>query len=286
MRKNSPRKWLHACLDLLPVILIPVFMIYSHRHDVTENVQVNYKYQSNEVNSLYDIQMNKLYYMEKMEFADDIDFTAFNDFTIKIVKTSAITPQYWQDEFADLTNIETLNATLYCSNTDNGAGYYTLTLFFDEEREYSYYGVSAYYFVLHDLYFYIDNSLSVTNFKNFYNATKQIYPDEINLPQYTDFNVIESVNTTNSNVMDSFMNKFNSTINTHFNMGNVFNLTGVYQWFNTNIFNGNAPQVIYSVWNIALYELVMDLLFLLYGLFMWFIDMVQHLMDKPFKSIK
>ena len=164
--------------------------------------------------------------------------------------------------------------------------YYTLTLFFDEEREYSYYGVSAYYFVLHDLYFYIDNSLSVTNFKNFYNATKQIYPDEINLPQYTDFNVIESVNTTNSNVMDSFMNKFNSTINTHFNMGNVFNLTGVYQWFNTNIFNGNAPQVIYSVWNIALYELVMDLLFLLYGLFMWFIDMVQHLMDKPFKSIK
>ena len=42
MRKTSPRKWLHACLDLLPVILIPVFMIYSHRHDVTENVSVTY----------------------------------------------------------------------------------------------------------------------------------------------------------------------------------------------------------------------------------------------------
>ena len=36
MRKHDVRKWLHAVLDLLPVILIPVFMIYSHRHTLTK----------------------------------------------------------------------------------------------------------------------------------------------------------------------------------------------------------------------------------------------------------
>ena len=40
MRKNTARHWLHATLDLLPVILIPVFMIYSHRHDMSTDITV------------------------------------------------------------------------------------------------------------------------------------------------------------------------------------------------------------------------------------------------------
>lgn len=66
MRKNSPRKWLHACLDLLPVILIPVFMIYSHRHDVTQDFEVVEEvpsyYESNEVETKEDLNINNIYY--------------------------------------------------------------------------------------------------------------------------------------------------------------------------------------------------------------------------------
>ena len=40
MRKNTARHWLHATLDLLPVILIPVFMIYSHRHDLSTDITI------------------------------------------------------------------------------------------------------------------------------------------------------------------------------------------------------------------------------------------------------
>ena len=45
MRANDARKWLHAGLDLLPLILIPVFMIYSHRHTIDSgSMTINHKY--------------------------------------------------------------------------------------------------------------------------------------------------------------------------------------------------------------------------------------------------
>ena len=66
MRKHDVRKWLHAILDLLPVLLIPVFMIYSHRHTLTERTEVDiqYKYQSNEVNTLDDLVVDNIYYLD------------------------------------------------------------------------------------------------------------------------------------------------------------------------------------------------------------------------------
>ena len=38
MRKHSARKWLHAILDLLPVIILPIFAVYSHRHTIDSYV--------------------------------------------------------------------------------------------------------------------------------------------------------------------------------------------------------------------------------------------------------
>ena len=273
MRKNSPRKWLHATLDLLPVILIPVFMIYSHRHDVTENVQVTYKYESNEVNSLDDLVIGNIYEFNTNGFA--LDEMLINDNYITFQLLSNLEVQY---DYLILDDVLE-NVYKFTPNTILG--------FFANESSY-YIGTS------YDFLDYQDSDYDIIyqyDYTFTSNCTILLLDYDENFAgwdylELTDYNVIESVDVENTDVMDSFMNHFNTTVNKHFNMGNVFNLGGVYQWFDTNIFGGHAPTVIYSVWNIALYELVMDLLFLLYGLFMWFIDMIQKLMEKPLDSVK
>lgn len=260
MRKNSPRKWLHAVLDLLPVILIPVFMIFSHRHDVatssTYTQDVPVYYESNEVTSIDDVVPGNIYHIDydgvnlSSPFVLELDNVYHNVMQINTgyQVTSSLTVN-----FPYVARITGYGAVFYFENSNLGSQITSWTC---------------------DLVIEDTNNLSV--FVSY--ISESFY---LPIKEYK-----QIIYNFDKDVMGAFMNNFNFTINKYFNMGNVFNLTGVYDWFNSNIFNGNAPQIIYSVWNIALYELVMDLLFLLYGLFMWFIDMVQHLMDKPFKSIK
>lgn len=267
MRKNSPRKWLHACLDLLPVILIPVFMVYSHRHDVTENVQITYKYESNEVNTLDDLVIGNIYNLSlENSYIDDFLLSSGNFIYFELLSNLNLEFNVSYDDFVGFDIIKP-NTYIAFSNTNN----ISYIEFYEDNTFIEYYNSFTF-------------SGKILNNFNFvyYGGNFSGYE----LITYTDYNVIESVDTSNTNVMDSFMNNFNNTIQTHFNMGNVFNLGDVYQWFNINIFGGNAPVIIQSIYNIVIYELVMDLLFLLYGLFMWFIDIIQHLMDKPFKSVK
>ena len=275
MRKNSPRKWLHATLDLLPVILIPVFMIYSHRHDVTENVAITYKYESNEVNTLDDLVEGNIYHLDSLyidigEYGDD-RYTSFNILSYELVDSNL--PSYSIDDFAFGGDYNSQYGNFIYVYVDD----YSFILYFTNEFSYTSLAFDSGFIELQDIVIQVNDITVIENILNLSNNQ---------LPQFTDYNVIESVDVENTDVMDSFMNHFNTTVNKHFNMGNVFNLGGVYQWFDTNIFGGHAPTVIYSVWNIALYELVMDLLFLLYGLFMWFIDMIQKLMEKPLDSVR
>lgn len=272
MRKHDVRKWLHAILDLLPVILIPVFMVYSHRHDVTENVQINYRYQSNEVNTLDNLVEGNLYHFDSFTFTEDIDLgTSFYFTAIRFSNLEVNNNRVLYDGFE--INI---NETYYFVFAYSSGSGLDLTINFANNMDDSYVYFST-----------LQMNTKLTNVEFIYNNDMKSYFEEYGyVPKYSNYNVIESVDITNTNVMDSFMNNFNNTIDKHFNMGNVFNLGDVYQWFNTNIFGGNAPVVIYSIYNIVLYELVMDLLFLLYGLFMWFIDMIQKLMEKPLNSVK
>ena len=68
MRKNSARKWLHVTLNLLPLLAIPVFMIYSHRHTLTErtDVEITYKYDTNEVNDVNDLVVGNVYHSDSL----------------------------------------------------------------------------------------------------------------------------------------------------------------------------------------------------------------------------
>ena len=84
MRKHTARHWLHAALDLLPIILIPVFMIYSHRHSMTTQttVDIQYKYETNDVNNYNDVITGNVYYWNyTLDNDSGYDYTGF-DITI------------------------------------------------------------------------------------------------------------------------------------------------------------------------------------------------------------
>lgn len=306
MRKNSPRKWLHAVLDLLPVILIPVFMIYSHRHAINDGsitIKEDKVLDFNQLGSPFvntQYGLNVTFNDESGQFSIDgnganngpyiFKYPDQNDRRIGWYLVSG--HKYYVR--SNLTYNDGLRIQCYVNNNyyspliNTIFGYDFTTTSFANVWFYapnnSVVDVENLYVNVFDLsqMYGIGNEPSITEFDNLFDGLYYPYVlhDDILIRDF----VTNTFNDTD--IMSQFTYQLYNAVDKYFNMGNVFNLNGVYDWFNLNIFHGSAPIYIYVVWQIVLYEFVMDLLFLLYGLFMWFIDMVQHLMDKPFKSIK
>ena len=308
MRKNTARHWLHATLDLLPVILIPLFMIYSHRHDLSTDITIQqdvykdfYQYVKNgKPNNLNDIRI------------DDGTMSIIDNYLV-IDNEANYTYLYFDIGNDTINENDILYLTFNAYNSDSNLQLGVFWDDYDDFYEEITITITPNVYSLYKQNTQVDNYLYPINFQ--YEATDLFYIKDVQLFNLTQIfgsgneptkEVFESyltqdyydfgsnqvkVGTTdvqakNNDIMSVFMDSFNTSINKYFNMGNVFNMTSVYNWFNANIFGGTAPVVIYSVWNIVLYEFVMDLLFLLYGLFMWFVDMCKRLIEKPLDSIK
>lgn len=286
MRKHDVRKWLHAILDLLPVILIPVFMIYSHRHDIGgSSVTID--------NQIYE-RVDNLFYTKSSKTSNNITLTKDSEY---VTLNGAIDNQY----ISTGINLESGHTySIYASGVseDNPTAIlgiqYQLSLFIpngtwisilDNPQTFTYDNYSLF------LRFRTNDSSSayVTLID-----TTEMSSVAIERSSSTDLrtginNIVvggEVLTYNDTDIMSQFTYCFYNAINKYFNFGNVFNLVNVYQWFNANIFGGTAPFMLSAVWNIVLYEFVMDLLFLLYGLFMWFIDMIEKLMEKPINSVR
>lgn len=295
MRKNSPRKWLHACLDLLPVILIPVFMIYSHRHTI-DNGSVEIP--QNQVVDFNQLEQVSFYSVN----SSSVIYSAIGSDNLCIKKDDIVLVKYYQNfdlesnvrntlGFIDIDN----NYIWFNENEDRNLTedwYFERWQAIKDSRILCYWLQSAVPTIESSL-----DDIQVFNLTQMFGSGNEPTIQQFNqwyTQDYYDYTLshkellknISTITYSDTDIMSQFTYQLYNSIDKYFNMGNVFNMTSVYDWFNLNIFNGNAPISIYIVWNIVLYEFVMDLLFLLYGLFMWFIDMVEHIMDKPFKSIK
>ena len=84
----------------------------------------------------------------------------------------------------------------------------------------------------------------------------------------------------NTDIGSQMMYALYNPIHDYMNFNNVFNFGQIYDWLQLNIFGGTAPLSVFIVWNIVLYEFLMDLIFLLYLLFMFFIDCCTNLIDR------
>ena len=297
MRKNAASKWLHFILDLLPLVIIPIFAINIINRspepitvevgETKQVVDVQYKYQSNEVNNLDDLVAGNVYHLSEFTFNEaynDYDFICIAlkyDSVVGFVLDSL--DEYSFDGFnsSDLDN-NVILFYYYCSIYES----YTYVSYFSYDN--SYCNLSC------------DNSdaggFFVENIDFIYNDDMYNYFDDYNyLPSYSTFNVIESVDiyetgTTvvydDTDIGSQFLYTVYHSVDEYFNFDNVFNFGELKSWLGTNLFGGTMPMVAVIVYNIIIYELMMDLLFLIYGVFMFIIDCGACMLEKPFDKMR
>ena len=139
-------------------------------------------------------------------------------------------------------------------------------------------------------YIYIENNIIQCNdYEHLVSYIENLDGDiDYNVFSYTDFNVIESVqvNDSTSSVTDVFVDNFTNTVNTKFNFAQMFNFNDIWSWLNTNLFNNISSPLAYAIYNIIIYEFLMDILFIIYGVFMFIIDFCECLLEKPFDKVK
>lgn len=89
-----------------------------------------------------------------------------------------------------------------------------------------------------------------------------------------------------TDIMSQFTYSLYNAVTKYFNMDEVINLGAVHTWITDNVFNGNMPMGVTIVWHLICYQFVVDLIFLIYGLFMFIIDFADKCMtsfyDKSF----
>lgn len=316
MRKNAPRKWLHAILDLLPVIMIPVFMIYSHRHDIdtyTLNVSENKVVDFNQIIHDGDFSTQSNYW--RAYNSSYATLTISNNAVLTTITDSTTSGYNYGVRYGSdfvfpssckyYFSINILSNTTGCNlGLDNFGNTTSLTL-----------GKNNFVFtnnynnqntllirlqgnatpVINSSYSF-DNCF-VVNLTQMFGSGNEPSAEQFNEwydSEYYSFTLSKkellkgysTITYNDTDIMSQFTYNLYNTVDKYFNMNNVFGMTGIYDWFNLNIFNGKAPLYVYIVWNIILYEFIMDLLFLLYALFMFFIDVCQDLIERCFKSGK
>lgn len=302
MRKHDVRKWLHAILDLLPVILIPVFMIYSHRHTI-DSYQVEYA--QNEV-----VDFNQQFQLTNF-YTNGYGTINYNNDNVLIVTPDSENNGAWRIEyqinldnhlylinykylcaFSTTQNLATnvTSLTTYTNVADvekhvqilfNGESVNIIRFYYDTSTNLTS-GVDVIfkYLELFDLtqMFGAGNEPTIEQFNSYfsndyydYTTSKKVLLKDVDTITYNDTDI-------GSQMLYCLYN----SVDKYFNFNNVFNFNQIYDWFVLNIFNGNAPLIAPIIWNIILYEFIMDVLFLTYAVFMFVIDFTEHFMESCF----
>ena len=309
MRKHSPRKWLHAVLDLLPLIIIPIFAIYSHRHTIDsysvtideskyanfyqgvingkpitldnwdsdiaiyidELDDENYVYiwteSSTYINTDIQINTDDLIYLSFTFYVDPdltFDLSLRNDDS-----TSSL--DIYSGTYIEVLDGPQLNSTIVQSDITFNADY-----------------IEFYYYDNYDLYlkdFQLFNLTSIFGAGN--EPTKDVFESYL-IQDYYDFgdNTVQISNDIvtydNTDIGSQFVYALYTPIHDYFNLSQVGVFGQLYDFLQVNMFNGKAPISIFIVYHVILYEFIMDLIFLIYCVFMFIIDFAEKMLDSFF----
>lgn len=295
MKKHSVRKWLHAILDLLPVILIPVFMVYSHRHDIEGNqAQITQSFKT-DFNQLLEPTINSFYgTVEDNIYKFDFETETSSARVFKVLNLSS-TGKY-------LFNINSLGGVMPNVGLWNVSvgGYETLNLFNNPN----------FVDVIVDINNIGDFNLNFVNLPINTHFTWNGYLEVFNLTQmfgsgneptiqqfnnwfpndFYDYTLhqdvwvenYEQITYNDTDVMSQFSYQLYNAIDKYFNMDKTFNLGAIHEWVNNIMFNGQPPLVANIVWHIISYEFILDLIFLVYAVFMFIIDFAERCINAFF----
>ena len=174
--------WLYATLMFLPILMfIPSCLYYSFNEHAanTETTTINYKYQSNEVNSLDDLVVGNIYqFNSNNETIDSIlDLDGYCCF--KLLSNLSISSRYFiGDEVLSTFNYfseDTILSLTYDINYKSINGYFSFSQYDDLDPSYSYSYASEF------------TSSCIIQLYDFDNLS------DYSIFAYTDYNEIESV---------------------------------------------------------------------------------------------
>ena len=308
MRKNDVRKWLHATLDLLPVILIPVFMVYSHRHTIDSGsltiptnsiVKIDNLIPYSESN--YDLNTNindynignTGFYVSTLN--DNGDYFYFQYIFHEPFKTNdKILIEFVYESNVSLNDYEIMFDTGNYSSEEYisfdlpiSDGYHAHKIHTYESSD----AISDYiefdldpneneYFYFTDIQFYNLTAMYGSGNEPTYEQFKKDFSKTYYSENDNDKILVKntgSITYNDTDIMSQFTYQLYNSVDKYFNMNNIFGFGNIYDWLLANIFNGNAPLYVPIVYNIILYEFVMDIIFLFYMIFMFIIDFTEGL---------
>lgn len=294
MRKHSVRKLLHAILDLLPLFVIPVFALAVRSDNNFQPItiqydtrvqHINYKYESNEVNTISDLKEGNIYYFncDNSNLSDYFEYSYVTEETLSLLFVNI-------DEY-DISESNFYEDEVISSNYEIGQILYELKIYNDSLylNIYSNYNPDSEYFVCYDLGLYTEYELTFKGNCIFNYKTTDFEILDASIFQYTDYNIIDSVTYDgevvtydNTDVGSQMIYTLYETVDKYFNFNEVGTFNDMYEWVQKNIFNGSTPLVVPIVWNIVLYEFIMDILFLFYAVFMFIVDFAESMIDRAF----
>lgn len=278
MEKLKGNKHNHLFTDLLKVAIfglmlllpflcfMPTGFYYGFNEHATNETttQINYKYESNEVNTLDDLIEGNIYQLDNFDLANNMLSSDIYFYVLKYDNTDLF--ETYSDYEGNNFNIK--DCIIYLNTNDYQNNEWIISLYLID-----YEGTSLYFeynneLILHNCIF-ICNQYIVDYFD---------YNSNLSLPQYTDYNVIESVET---NVQDTISNKmylawegvwtsplFNWTNTTPLNTG----LNGFIGIFGINQSSYIANCLIYLLTITAIY-VVFDIVL---GIFKWLTHLIGN----------
>lgn len=246
--------WLYFAVMMLPLVVAPIFAIYSHRHDITISntytEEVPVYYDTNDVDVIDDLIAGNCYYWSDNYNYNDFDYSG---------PTALFFSGYMLD------------------NKFNSSGlvdFYMLST----KRLYVQYKDD-------------NNVLRYEFIENvpFHFVFKQFQDDKQYTPQYLidrilPTNYVKEYQTVTYNydkdIMGAFVDNYADTIDKYFNYDNAFNFGELYDWINLTFFNGTAGLGFYIFWHLLIYWLLTSILWLVFDVLMYVPQLVHRWLDK------
>lgn len=274
----------HKFTDIIKVCMFALFLILpllmflpnafyygfnEHaKNETPTEVNIQYKYQSNEVNTLNDLQEGKIYFCDKLYLTDD---TGDNNFTIYVLS----------GDLSEL-DLEDMDNSLFSYNFNNDIpvlmgcnGYSWEVSFFNstDNQSFLYYNLNL-STNMYDFIFYIESG--VNDFIDYYQWCLDD-GDITSIPSYTDFNLIESVQVEENKELSITESLYNAWKNTW--------QTPLLEWTNNNNFNFtiNAFTNVFGITqqsyivNYLTYIFTMIVIYIIYDIVIMLFTKLTHL---------
>lgn len=261
----------------LPLVVAPIFAIYSHRHNLTEQTQVDiqYKYQTNDVSTLDDLVIGNVYHLDELSLT--VPNSNGEPFSLMVLSCEYLDDISASDRYSDELLIYDFNSSLNDCGFQIDISTDSIVIYAPNDFSYINYYLEgeSINLTLVNIDFYILDYYPLVN-------TIGYFADYDYLPTRSEFNIIQSVHIqdANSDIMSVFVGNYANAIDKYFNYDNVVNFGTLYSWLNTTFFSGNAPLGFFIFWHLLEYWLLTSLLWLLFDVLIYVPMLVHRWLDK------